>query len=146
MFKDEAPMRSSAAQLNSFWRAMWFILVADVTMSLDNVLAIAALAEGSVLLLIFGLGLSIPLVFVASGLLAMWMDKYPVIVYIGAALLGRVAGHMLITDAFVVQRFAPSDTLGYLAEVAGVIGVLAAGWWIKQRAKAQAKTEAQTLD
>jgi YjbE family integral membrane protein len=135
MFKEEVPLESSAKQLNSFWRAMWFILVADVTMSLDNVLAIAALAEGSVLLLVFGLGLSIPLVFVASGVLSVWMDKYPVIVYVGAALLGRVAGHMLITDAFIVQRFAPSDTLGYVAEAVGVVGVLAVGWWLKRRAR-----------
>lgn len=138
MFEEEAPLQSSAAHLTSFWKAMWFIVVADVTMSLDNVLAIAALAEGSLLLLLFGLGLSIPLVFIASGLLATLMDKYPVLVFIGAALLGRVAGHMIITDAFIVQRFAPSATLGYIAEAVGVVGVLAAGWWIKRRAKRRA--------
>lgn len=135
MFKEEAPMESSAARLTNFWKAMWFILVADVTMSLDNVLAIAAIAEGSALLLLFGLGLSIPLVFVASGLLANLMDKYPVIIYIGAALLGRVAGHMLITDAFIVQRFAPGAAWRYGAEAVGVIGVLLTGWWMKRRRK-----------
>ena len=74
---------------------MWFIIVADVTMSTDNMLAIAALAQGSFALLFFGLGVSIPLVIFASGLLAALMDRYPVIVYIGAALLGRVAGQMI---------------------------------------------------
>jgi YjbE family integral membrane protein len=135
MFKEEAPLESSASHLTSFWKAMWFILVADVTMSLDNVLAIAAIAEGSLLLLMFGLGLSIPLVFIASGLLSTLMDKYPVIIYIGAALLGRVAGHMIVTDAFIVQTFAPSATVRYAAEALGVAGVLLAGWWMSRRSR-----------
>jgi YjbE family integral membrane protein len=135
MFREEAPLESSAAQLTSFWKAMWFILVADVTMSLDNVLAVAAIAQGSLLLLLFGLGLSIPLVVFASGLLAVLMDKYRVIVYIGAALLGRVAGHMITTDAFVVQTFAPSTTVVYTAEALGVVGVLVTGWLMKKRSE-----------
>jgi YjbE family integral membrane protein len=134
LFREEPPLESSAANLTSFWKAMWFIIVADVTMSTDNILAVAALAHGSLELLLFGLGLSIPLVVFASGLLAALMDRYPVIVYIGAALLGRVAGQMIMTDAFVVQRFAPSQALLYLVEAAGTIGVLMAGWWLKRRA------------
>jgi YjbE family integral membrane protein len=133
MFKEEAPLESSAAHLSGFWKAMWFIVVADVTMSLDNILAVAAIAEGSLLLLLIGLGLSIPLVFIASGVLSTLMDKYRVIVYIGAALLGRVAGHMIMTDAFVVQRFAPSKMALYSAEAAGTVGVLVAGWWQNKR-------------
>jgi len=135
LFREEPPLEGSAAQLTSFWKAMWFIIVADVTMSTDNILAIAALAHGSLELLLFGLGVSIPLVVFASGLLATLMDRYPVIVYIGAALLGRVAGQMIMTDAFTVQRFAPSTALLYSAEAAGTIGVLITGWWLKRRAK-----------
>jgi predicted tellurium resistance membrane protein TerC len=86
-------------------------------------------------LLLFGLGVSIPLVVFASGLLATLMDRYPIIVYIGAALLGRVAGQMIMTDAFTVQRFAPGTALLYSAEAAGTIGVLITGWWLKRRAK-----------
>jgi YjbE family integral membrane protein len=133
MFKEEVPLESSASRLTGFWKAMWFIVVADVTMSLDNVLAIAAIAEGSIVLLLFGLGLSIPLVFIASGLLANLMDKYPVIIYIGAALLGRVAGHMMMTDAFIVQTLAPGAASRYTAEAVGVAGVLLVGWWMKRR-------------
>jgi YjbE family integral membrane protein len=140
LFREEPPLDSSAKQLTSFWKAMWFIIVADVTMSTDNVLAIAALAHGSFELLLFGLGVSIPLVVFASGLLASLMDKYPVIVFIGAALLGRVAGQMMMTDAFTVQRFAPSKTLLYSVEAAGTIGVLLVGWWMKRR-KAAALTK-----
>ena len=129
---------------------MWFIIVADVTMSTDNILAVAALAHGNLELLLFGLGVSIPLVVFASGLLATLMDKYPVIVYIGAALLGRVAGQMIMTDAFVAQRFAPSEALLYSVEAAGTIGVLLAGWWLKtahwwMRSK-QSRSAASALD
>ncbi len=135
LFREEPPLESSATQLTSFWKAMWFIIVADVTMSTDNMLAIAALAQGRLALLLFGLGVSIPLVIFASGLLAALMDRYPIIVYIGAALLGRVAGQMILTDEFMVQRFAPGKEVLYAAEAIGTIGVLAAGWWMKSRAK-----------
>ena len=117
---------------------MWFIIVADVTMSTDNILAVGALAQGNFALLLFGLGISIPLVVFASGLLATWMDRYQAIVYIGAALLGRVAGQMIMTDAFIVQRFAPSEAMRYSAEAAGTIGVLLIGWWIKKRSRKRA--------
>ena len=110
---------------------MWFIIVADVTMSTDNILAVGALAQGNFELLLFGLGISIPLVVFASGLLATLMDRYVVIVYIGAALLGRVAGQMIMTDAFIVQRFAPGAMWRYLAEAIGTIGVLITGWVMK---------------
>ncbi len=131
LFREEPPLESSATHLTSFWKAMWFIVVADVTMSTDNMLAIAALAHGSFELLLFGLGLSIPLVIFASGLLVTLMDRYPVIIYIGAALLGRVAGQMIMTDEFMVQTFAPGEAWRYAVEAAGAIGVLAAGWWLK---------------
>lgn len=132
LFREEPPLQSSAGNLAGFWKAMWFIIVADVTMSTDNILAVGALAQGNFALLLFGLGVSIPLVVFASGLLAALMDKYPVIVYIGAALLGRVAGQMIMTDAFIAQRFAPSLALRYSAEAIGAVGVLIAGSWIKK--------------
>jgi YjbE family integral membrane protein len=135
LFRAEPPLKSSASQLAGLWKAMWFIIVADVTMSTDNILANAALAQGNFALLLFGLGISIPLVVFASGLLAALMDKYPVIVYIGAALLGRVAGQMITTDAFIVQRFAPSAGLRYSAEAIGAIGVLVVGVLLKARSK-----------
>jgi YjbE family integral membrane protein len=138
LFREEPPLQSSAGNLAGFWNAMWFIIVADVTMSTDNILAVGALAQGNFALLLFGLGISIPLVVFASGLLAALMDKYPAIVYIGAALLGRVAGQMIMTDAFIAQRFAPSAILRYSAEAAGAIGVLFTGWRVKARSgKAQ---------
>ncbi len=141
LFREEQPLEGSAGQLTGFWKAMWFIIVADVTMSTDNILAVAALAQGNLALLLFGLSVSIPLVVFASGLLATLMDRYPVIVYIGAALLGRVAGQMIMTDAFVEQRFAPSTMLIYSVEAAGTIGVLVAGWLMKRRHKPEISLE-----
>lgn len=135
LFREEPPLEETAAHLTGFWKAIWLMIVADVTMSTDNVLAIGALAQGNLALLLFGLGVSIPLVFVASSVLAGLMDRYPIIVYIGAALLGRVAGHMIVTDAYVMRRFAPGMAVQYSAQAIGTIGVIAAGFWIKSRSR-----------
>ena len=132
LFREEPPLEASATHLTSFWKAIWFILIADVTMSTDNILAVAAIAQGDLRLLLLGLGLSIPLVVFASGVLARAMDNYPAIVYVGAALLGRVAGQMIMTDAFTVQILAPSALLIYSVEAAGAIGVVIAGLWLKR--------------
>jgi YjbE family integral membrane protein len=138
LFREEPPLESSAAHLAGFWKAIWFVVVADVTMSTDNILAVAAIAQGNFWLLLFGLALSIPLVIFASGVLARLMDSYPVIVYAGAALLGRVAGQMIMTDGFTTQTFAPSNEEIYWAEAAGAIGVAIAGLWLKaHRARRQ---------
>ena len=77
------------------------ILIADLVMSLDNVIAVAAAAKGSTALLIIGLAISIPLVVFGSKLLLKLMDRWPVIITIGAALLGWVAGEMAVGDPLV---------------------------------------------
>ena len=96
-------------------------------MSLDNILAIAQVAQGRVALLVFGLGLSIPFVLFASGLLALLMDKYPVIVYLGAALLGKIGAEMMLTDRFTSRVFSPAPPLQYILEGIAAVGVLVAG-------------------
>jgi YjbE family integral membrane protein len=133
LFREEVPLKASAKHLSSYWKAMWFIVVANVMMSTDNILAIAAIAQGDFFLLLFGLSLSIPMVFFASGILARLMNNYPVIAYVGAALLGRVAGQMIVTDAFTVQMLAPSAAMRYSVEAGGVIGVVSVGVWLKTR-------------
>jgi YjbE family integral membrane protein len=90
------------AAAKNLWQAVWLITVADITMSLDNVLAVAGASKGSFGLLLFGLGLSIPLVVFTSSLLSKLMDRYPVIVYIGSAVLGWVGGGMIMTDRLIV--------------------------------------------
>ena len=74
------------------------ILIADLVMSLDNVIAVAAAAQGNIVLLVLGLAISIPLVIFGATLLLKLMERYPVIITIGAALIGMVAGEMLVTD------------------------------------------------
>lgn len=133
LFREEPPLEASALHALGFWKAMWFVVVADVTMSTDNILAVAAIARGSTLLLLIGLGISIPLVIFASGLLATMMDRFPVIVYIGAALLGRVAGDMFMTDAFTKKKLMPADALNWSVQAICTIAVLGVGFWLKRR-------------
>jgi YjbE family integral membrane protein len=116
-------------------QAIKIILIADLTMSLDNVLAVAGAANGSLLLLIFGLALSIPIVIYASNLLSALMDKYPIIIVIGAGILGKVGGEMIITDPWVEGLLHPGKVMEYSVQIIGVIGVIAAGkLWAKWNA------------
>ncbi len=108
-------------------QAIWLILVADVTMSLDNILAIAATSQGNLLLLTFGLALSITFVMAASSVLARIMNKYVWVVYLGAALLGRVAGDMIITDPAIEKLLHPSQATIVGMQVVCALAVIAAG-------------------
>lgn len=106
------------------WHAVWLILVADITMSIDNVLAVAGASKGSFPLLLFGLGLSIPLVVFTSNLLAKLMDRYPVIIYVGAAILGKVGGDMIMTDRLTQETFHPAAWLVHAVEGLLALGVI----------------------
>ena len=92
---------------SGLWQAVWMILVADITMSLDNVLAVAGAARGHFGLLLFGLALSIPLVVFASNLISRLMARYQIVVFLGAAILGKVGGEMMLTDAVVSGWLLP---------------------------------------
>src|SRR5262249_11305493 len=81
--------------------ASWIILLADVTMSVDNVLAVAAAAHGDLLLAVVGVGLSLPLVVWGSGLLSRLMIRHPWIIWIGGGVLGYVAGELIMDDPIV---------------------------------------------
>jgi YjbE family integral membrane protein len=132
LFVEGAPDEKVKKEAKTLMQAVWVIIVADLTMSTDNVLAVAGASKGNLFLLLFGLGLSIPFVVFTSNLLSMLMDKYPFLVYIGAAVLGRVAGEMMITDPFVTRLIHPSKILQYSVEIFFTLGVLVAGKiWIK---------------
>jgi len=124
------------------------ILIADLVMSLDNVIAVAAAAGGSMTLLILGLAISIPLVVFGATLLVTLMERFPVIITIGAALIGFVAGEMLVTDPVLAGWYAelgiqfndgqPTVREIKLALVAGAIGaaiVVVWGLWLAKRKK-----------
>jgi YjbE family integral membrane protein len=107
------------------------ILVADVAMSLDNVVGIAAAAKGSALLLILGLAISIPLIIFSSAVLLRLMDRYPIIIVIGAALLGYVAAEMMVTDGFVHAWLQQSVPYAHrVAPVLGAVLVVVVGKWL----------------
>jgi YjbE family integral membrane protein len=119
----------------SLWHATWLILVADITMSTDNVLAIAGIAKGNLALLVFGLGLSIVFVVFASGILARIMDAYRVVIYVGGAILGRVGGSMMLSDPWIRKWLNPSHVLDITVQVVCAAGVLIMGWALVKRAE-----------
>ena len=81
------------------------IIIADFVMSLDNSVAIAAAADGNMYLVLFGLSLSVPIIIWGSSFILKLIDKFPIIIYLGAALLGWIAGDMILTDIFIAENF-----------------------------------------
>ena len=131
LFLEGAPEQTDK-EARSLWQAMRLIVIADITMSTDNVLAVAGASHGNLFLLIFGLALSIPFVVFTSNLLAMLMDRYPIIIYLGAAVLGRVAGEMIFTDPVVVRWLQMPTWFNYAMEAVFAVGVIVVGkLWIK---------------
>lgn len=115
---------------SSLWEAIWIIIVADVTMSFDNVLAIAATAHGDLMLVMFGIGLSLPIVVWGAGLLAHLMNRCTWIVWLGGGLLGYVAGEMVIEDPIVTRWLGSTAPVLHLAvPIALGVVVTAIGWW-----------------
>jgi predicted tellurium resistance membrane protein TerC len=112
-------------------------------MALDNMLAVGGASHGNILLLLFGLTLSIPFVVFTSGLLSLLMDRYPAIVYAGAAVLGKVAAEMVLTDPMVAPLVSLPQRALWAAEALAAIGVIVAGklWlrWAQTRAERQAQ-------
>lgn len=101
LVQSETGVESEVRRGASLWEAIWIIIVADVTMSLDNVLAVAAAARGDLLLIVFGIGLSLPIVVWGAGWLARLMNRYAWIVWLGGGILGKVAGEMILEDRLV---------------------------------------------
>ena len=134
-------------------QAIKIILIADLVMSLDNVVAVAAAAKGSILLLVLGLAISIPLVIFGATILMKLMERYPIIVVIGAALIGAVAGELLVTDPVVVNWVSANmpwleihvPLIGEVswAQIAGAVVVVILGKWLAARAE---KAEIKVVD
>ena len=112
------------------------ILIADVVMSLDNVIAVAAAAKGSSTLLILGLAISIPLVVFGSTLMIKLMERFPIIVTLGAALIGWVGGETIVSDVALRDVLAAHPWLHYAAAAAGAAFVVLLGRWLSKRAQA----------
>ena len=133
LLTDAAEEEAGSHHAHSLWSAVWYILVADITMSTDNILAVAGTSKGNFALLLFGLGLSIPFVVFTSTLLSRIMDRFPIVIWIGAAILGRVGAEMMITDPVVHGALHPSTALEIGLQIAGALGVVAVGKWLARR-------------
>jgi YjbE family integral membrane protein len=111
----------SVEAADNLWRAVKIVAIADVVMSLDNVIAIAAAAKGSWLLIIFGLAVSVPLIVAGSAILMTLLDRYPIMSWGGAALLGWIAGEIMIEDpAFARWLGEPAQAFQFLTASLGV--------------------------
>jgi YjbE family integral membrane protein len=137
----------------SLWHAVRIVVIADIVMSLDNVIAVAAAANGQLSLLILGLAISIPMIIAGAALIMMVLDRFPILVWLGAMLLGWIAGDVIESDPAVhpfLQRLldgqielkfdaisamfgvsphfiSDTDLFGYVASVLGAVAVLVAG-------------------
>jgi YjbE family integral membrane protein len=124
---------------NSIWTAIKTIIIADFVMSLDNVIAIAGAAQNThldhqIYYVAFGLIVSVPIIVWGSTLVLKLIDRFPIVVTLGAGLLGWIAGGMLVTDVFVVNQFGAVSTAVKIAvEVAGALLVIGLGKWIASR-------------
>jgi YjbE family integral membrane protein len=127
-----------ARHSGSLLSAIRTILIADLIMSLDNVIAVAAAARGSMLLLILGLAISIPLVIFGSTLMIKLMERFPVIVVIGAGLIGWVAGEAIVSDNVLRDFVAANRWLHYAGPALGAAVVIGLGKLTQARAQRQA--------
>jgi LPXTG-motif cell wall-anchored protein len=117
--------------------AVWTIIVADLVMSLDNVMGVAAAAKGDVPLIVFGLIVSIPIVVLGSQIVMRLLARFPVLVLAGGGLLGYIAGEMMVEDPAVAPWVAANASqLSPWAPVAGLALVVAVGWGLTRRRRA----------
>lgn len=111
----------------TIWQAVRLIVIADITLSIDNMLAVGGASHGNLFLLLFGLAVSVPFVVFTSNLLSMLMDRFPIIIALGAAILGKVGADMIVTDPVITSTLHPSKTVEYGVEAIGAVGVIVAG-------------------
>src|SRR5215204_6496527 len=124
------------AETDRLWHAVRTIAIADAVMSLDNVLAIAAVAKDSLFLLILGLAISIPLIVAGAALIMTLLARFPIFVWLGAGLLGWVAGEMLITDPWLEGQLGTAlvHRLEMPMAALGALFVVGLGYLLKRRA------------
>lgn len=146
----------------TLWHAIRIVVIADIIMSLDNVIAVAAAANGQIALLVLGLAISIPMIVAGAALIMVVLDRFPILVWLGALLLGWIAGEVIESDPALqpwLHRFfegtighyldagsavfgvPPDEAVGYLASITGAITVLMAGSiWRRGRLEAPEKS------
>lgn len=128
------------------WRAVRIVAIADIIMSLDNVIAIAAAAQGNMALLVIGLAISIPLIVAGAALIMALLDRFPILVWAGAALLGWIVGEVIATDPVVQGYLEPrfgAEGFHYITLFAALVGavlvLLVGGLWRRSKLAADAE-------
>lgn len=134
LFVEGMPAESMQHRATTMWQAVRLIVVADITLSIDNMLAVGGASHGNLFLLLFGLAVSVPFVVFTSNVLSSLMDRYPIIIAIGAAILGKVGADMMVTDPIVGRYVHVGKLLEYAVQAAGAAGVIAAGYLLMKRA------------
>ena len=121
------PDEDEVEAVEHLWRAVRIVAIADIIMSLDNVIAIAAAAQGNMALLVIGLAISIPLIVAGAALIMALLDRFPILVWAGAALLGWIVGEVIATDpaiqGWLEPRLGP-DGFHYVVLFAALIGAV----------------------
>jgi YjbE family integral membrane protein len=132
----------------TFWGAMKTIIVADALMGVDNVLGVAGAANGDFTLVVIGLLISIPIVVLGSKLVLQLVEKWPVIINLGAAVLAFTAAQMVINEKLLDPIFDGGETINFIARGAtyavAVVGVLGLGWWATRKQE-NSETETESV-
>ena len=118
----------------TFWGAMKTIVIADALMGVDNVLGVAGAAGGSFDLVVIGLLISVPIVVWGSTLVLKLVERFPIITYLGAAVLAYTAAHMIISEPLLDTFYDPNTLNRVITYALSIAGVLGAGWWTAHRA------------
>jgi YjbE family integral membrane protein len=133
LFKNN-PSNTTAEEIrHSFWKVIWLVVVAELSMSTDNILAVGAIGKGDIRLLSVGLVPSIFLVIFASGSFSFVVEKLRFIIFIGAGILSFVGAKLILTDSFAADLFKPSDTLRLGIQAGVAIAIVAAGYFMQSK-------------
>jgi YjbE family integral membrane protein len=141
---DDGGRDHDVAPAVSFWAAMRTIVIADAVMGLDNVLAVAGAAHGSVLLVVLGLLISIPIVVWGSTLVLRWIERFPSLLYVGGAVLAWTAAKMLAEEPLVEDWLGARPALKTLL-YASIIGGVLGGAWLRNRRSVAQKDRKEAL-
>jgi YjbE family integral membrane protein len=148
LISDTSEDEHEGSGATTFWGAMKTIIVADALMGVDNVLGVAGAANGDFTLVVIGLLISIPIVVLGSKLVLRLVEKWPVIIHLGAAVLAFTAAQMILNEKLLDPIFDGGETINLLARgatyVVAIAGVLGLGWWATRRQE-NSGTETQSI-
>ena len=143
LLADQEGDEHQGAGAQTFWGAMKTIVVADALMGVDNVLGVAGAAHGSFDLVVLGLLISVPIVVFGSTMVLKLVQRFPVIIQIGAAVLAFTAAKMIVNEPLLDPVFDPHTAARWALYALAVVGVLAAGWWNARRQTTQSSHSGQ---